>query len=100
MNRNVSDLIMRNSVFGWIVAGTGVLLLIPLIAMQFTLQVNWSAGDFAIMGIMLIAFASVFVLIARKLSPRGRAIAAVVVLAGFLWLWLELAVGIFTGWGS
>ena len=41
MNEESNDLIMRNSVFGWIVVATGLLLLIPLIAMQFSTQVDW-----------------------------------------------------------
>ena len=100
MDRNGNDLIMRNSVFGWIVAGTGVLLLIPLIAMQFTSEVDWRLGDFVIMGVMLITFASVFVVIARKVSSGRRAAIGIGLLVAFLWLWAELAVGIFTGWGS
>ena len=100
MDRNSNDLIMRNSIFGWIAAGAGVLLLIPLIAMQFTTEVDWSAGDFIIMGVMLIAFASVFVLIARRTSSRLRGVVGVVIFLLFLWLWAELAVGIFTSWGD
>ena len=100
MGRNTNDLIMRNSVFGWIVAGTGVLLLIPLIAMQFTTEVNWGVGDFVVMGVMLITFASVLVIVARKAPGRRRGIIGIAIFLAFLWLWAELAVGIFTDWGS
>ena len=100
MSRNSNDLIMRNSIFGWIVAGAGVLLLIPLIAMQFTPEVNWSPGDFAIMGVMMIGFASLFVLIARRVAVHRRVAIGIAVFVAFLLLWAELAVGIFTNWGS
>ena len=100
MNQENNDLIMRNSIFGWIVAATGVLLLIPLIAMQFTTEVDWSLGDFVIMGVMLITFASIFVLIARKVTTGRRAAIGIGLIVAFLWLWAELAVGILTGWGS
>ena len=100
MNRENNDLIMRNSIFGWIVAGTGLLLLIPLIAMQFTPEVIWSPGDFILMGAMLITFASVFVVIARKTSNRQRGVVGILIFLSFLWLWAELGVGIFTSWGD
>lgn len=100
MDRNINDLIGRNSVFGWIVAGTGVLLLIPLVAMQFTTEVDWSPGDFAVMGAMLITFASAFVVIARRVADRRRGMIGIVIFLAFLWLWAELGVGIFTDWGS
>ncbi|WP_052106594.1 hypothetical protein [Novilysobacter defluvii] len=112
----------RNSVFAWIALGTGLLLLIPLVAMQFTPEVVWTASDFLVMGVLIFGMASVFVLLARKVSRRHRVLifgmASVFVLlarkvsrrhrvlvalacaAVFLWIWAELAVGIFTDWGS
>lgn len=35
-----------------ILSAAAILLLIPLIAMQFTNEVDWNAFDFAIMGIL------------------------------------------------
>lgn len=90
-----NDLIMRNSVFAWIALGTGVLLMIPLVAMQFTEEVNWDISDFVIMGIMLFGFSSLFVLVSRKVARRRRLIAGSICLLAFLYLWAELAVGIF-----
>ena len=100
MNQDSNDLIMRNSIFGWIVAGAAVLLLVPLVAMQFTTEVDWSPGDFVVMGAMLITFASVFVVIARKVPGRRRGIIGIVTFLAFLWLWAELGVGIFTSLGE
>ena len=44
------------------------LLLIPLIAMQFTNQVNWSPLDFLVMGILLIGTGLMTELILRKIK--------------------------------
>ena len=47
------------------------LLAIPLIAMQFTDDVNWGPGDYLIMGGMLF-FALLFIdLVNRRSIPRG-----------------------------
>lgn len=91
--------IMQNKVFIRIAIGTGLVLLIPLIAMRFTGEVNWGLGDFVVMGILLFGTGSMFVLVAKKIR-KHRAILAIVFLAVFLYIWAELAVGIFTDLGS
>jgi hypothetical protein len=45
----------------------GALLLIPLVAMQFTNQVNWSVDDFIIMGFLLTA-AAFLLQLARRMG--------------------------------
>jgi len=94
-----TDIIMRNKVFLWLALATGLILLIPLIAMQFSSEVNWTLSDFIVMGALLFGMGSLFVLTARKIR-KHRAILAIVFLAALLWLWAELAVGLFTNWGS
>jgi len=72
------------------------LLLIPLIAMQFTSEVNWKFTDFVVFGFMLFVFGLVAELILRtikKQNMRFFLIAFIVVL--FLLSWAELAIGIF-----
>jgi Tfp pilus assembly protein PilN len=72
------------------------LLLIPAIAMLFTNEVNWSIADFVIMGTLLLAVALVTEFITRKISNKKYRIAFIALLiALFLLLWVELAVGIF-----
>lgn len=72
------------------------LLLVPLIAMQFTSEVNWSPADFVIMGLMLLAVGAGIEIVLRKVtSTRGRVILCVAILGVFLLLWAEMAVGIF-----
>lgn len=72
-----------------------LLLLIPLIAMQFTDQVAWSITDFAIMGGMMAAVGLALELAARKTSNSSYRIGMGLALAaGFLTLWVNGAVGI------
>lgn len=94
-------LITQNKVFCLIAAATGVVLLVPLIAMQFSDEVNWTLSDFVAMGVLIMGMTSAFVLVARRLdSGRKRLVAAVIFGVLLLWLWAELAVGVFTNWGS
>lgn len=71
------------------------LLLLPAVAMQFTPEVNWTASDFVIWGIMLTGACSLYELAAR-LSDNGfyRAGFGLAVVTGFLITWSNLAVGI------
>lgn len=100
MTTRFNDLISRNSVFAWIALATGFLLLIPLTAMQFSKEMNWDETDFIVMGFLLFATASLFVVVARKLPRKYWSAIGVFSAAAFLYLWAELAVGIFTNWGS
>lgn len=96
-----TDLIMDNKVFFWLAAATGCVLLIPLIAMQFTNEVQWGHEDFIVIGGLLFGASSVFVLVARNIKTgSNRALLAIGFAALVLYLWAELAVGIFTNWGS
>jgi hypothetical protein len=73
-----------------------LLLLIPLVAMQFTNQVDWSTSDFLIMGILLLGtgliIEGVFRLV-KKLEYRLVLCGAVLLV--FFLIWAELAVGVF-----
>ena len=100
MNTTVNRFIGRNSAFAWIASGAGALLLIPLGAMQLTTSVDWGVTDFVAMGVLLFVSGSLFVLAARKVSPMYRLVVGVLVVAAFLYVWAELAVGIFTSLGS
>lgn len=100
MGTTSNSLIMRNSVFAWIAVATCFLLLIPLGAMQFTREVNWGVTDFIFMGLLLFTAGSVFVVAARRVPHKYRLALAVVIVGTFLYVWAELAVGIFTNLGS
>mgnify|MGYP001825974275 CR=1 FL=1 len=100
MTQETKSLLFQRNVFTWIGAATGALLLIPLIAMQFTAEVNWGLADFVIMGALLFGLASMFVLIARRLPRPRRALTGIVFVVAFLYIWAELGVGVFTDLGS
>lgn len=72
------------------------LLLLPLVGMQFTTEVNWTGSDFLIMGIMLLLACSTYefgVWLSHG-DIAYRAGFAVAVAASFLLVWVNLAVGI------
>jgi len=73
-----------------------LLLMIPLVAMQFTTEVNWTLWDFVIMGLLLFvsAFSIDFVLKKFK-TLKSRLILVFGILALLVLVWAELAVGIF-----
>ncbi len=72
------------------------LLSIPLIAMQFTSEVNWSLLDFLVMGMLLLSvgFGIRYVLL-KNSSFQKRLVYLSLVLLAFVLIWAELAVGIF-----
>lgn len=72
-----------------------LLLLLPLLAMQFTNEVNWSLFDFLVMGLLLFS-AAFAVEIAFRIEKRTkyRIIYALVILIVLFLIWAELAVGI------
>ena len=72
------------------------LLLIPLIAMQFTAEVNWNITDFIVAAILLFSLAFLTELILRTAKNKQKRILKITLLIIlFLLLWAELAVGIF-----
>ncbi len=73
-----------------------ILLLIPLIAMQLTNEVDWKINDFVIMGVLLIITGLLCELVMRKIkSMKSRILICGAVLLMFILIWAELAVGIF-----
>jgi hypothetical protein len=87
---------MRNKRLIGIVLTVALLLLIPLIAMQFTDEVNWAPFDFLVMAILLLGTGLLCEFVLRKVKKTAYRIALVVtILIAFLLIWVELAVGIF-----
>jgi hypothetical protein len=80
----------------WYVAlVTASILLVPLMAMQFTNEVNWNLFDFFVMGILLFGTGLTYVLISKiSDSVAYRIAVGVAALAGLLLIWMNLAVGI------
>jgi hypothetical protein len=71
------------------------LLLLPLLAMQFTEEVNWTLSDFVVFGGMLLAACGAYELATRVARNNAYlAAAGVAIGTGFLLIWINLAVGI------
>jgi hypothetical protein len=110
MTARGGDILAQNRVFAWIALATALVLLIPFLAMQFDWQspdpgssaeeVNWTLGDFVAAGALLFGTASLFVLAARRVPRNYRLPVGIACAAGLVYLWAELAVGVFTNLGS
>lgn len=75
--------------------GAALLLLLPLIAMQFTTEVAWTGSDFMIFGVMLTVLCGAVELAVRMSRHHAyRAASGIALVAGFLLVWMNLAVGI------
>ncbi|WP_143960952.1 hypothetical protein [Litoribacter populi] len=79
-----------------ILSSAVLILMLPLVAMQFTDEVFWTASDFIIAGILLFSTGLGVEWALRKLQKATHrlAVCAIILLAFFL-VWAELAVGIF-----
>ena len=87
---------MKNKSLKIILIAVVIILLIPLIAMQFTDEVNWDLADFVVAGVLLLGTGLMGELVIRKVKNTNyRIIIWVVLLLAFLLIWAELAVGIF-----
>lgn len=74
---------------------TALVLSVPLIAMQFSDEVQWNWFDFAVIGTLIISTGLIFEFITTKVNFKYRPVIAVVLLAAMLLIWAELAVGVF-----
>jgi hypothetical protein len=77
---------------------TSIILLIPLVAMQYTTEVNWDLGDFIVMGILLFGTGAAFVILTAYSNNYIHKLAMVFAIgATFLMIWSNLAVGLIGG---
>jgi hypothetical protein len=78
-----------------VLLGTAAILTVPLVAMQFTREVNWTASDFVVAAVLLAGTGMLFEVATTKIrTPKSRLSAVAVIGLGFLFVWAELAVGI------
>ena len=81
----------------WRVAGWGLaalLLLLPLVAMRFTAEVNWTGGDFVFAAMLIGGVGGAAELAVRATRSRFyRAGCGLLLAATFLIVWLNAAVG-------
>jgi hypothetical protein len=79
-------------IIGWSIPA--LLLLLPLVAMRYTEEVNWTGSDFVFAAVLFGSVGLAFELIVRKSrSLAYRLGAAIAVVAAFLTVWVNGAVG-------
>ena len=89
-------MIVQNKRLIVILSAVAFILLIPLVAMQFTNEVNWSPFDFAVMGALLLSTGLLCEFVMRKFTGlKHRIIICGIILVALFFIWAELAVGIF-----
>jgi hypothetical protein len=94
----MQNIARRLMVWGGVVA---LILMIPLVAMQFTEEVNWDLFDFVVMGGLLSGLGLAYELIARRSEQTVYRVAFGVGLgAAFLLAWVNGAVGIIGNEGN
>lgn len=72
------------------------ILAIPLVAMQFTSEVDWKLIDFVVMGTLLTITGLAIELVTRKVkSAQWKFIICAIILFVLFLIWVELAVGLF-----
>lgn len=80
----------------WSVFSPLLLLLLPLIGMFVSNEVNWSFFDFIIMGILILSFSfGIKQVLKTTKNIKYRILIIGLILILFLLIWAELAVGIF-----
>ena len=80
----------------WSVFSPLLLLLLPLIGMFVSNEVNWSFFDFIIMGILILSFSFGIKQVLKTIkNTKYRILIIGLILILFLLTWAELAVGIF-----
>lgn len=89
-------MIVPNKRLSLILLSVAIILLIPVIAMQFTDEVNWTLLDFVVAAVLLFSTGLMCELTLRKIKKTKYRIAiCLALLLSFILIWAELAVGIF-----
>ena len=74
---------------------TAFLLLLPVVAMQFTDEVVWDLADFAVAGVLLFGAGLTYELVARKGGTTAyRAATGIAMATALALVWMNLAVGL------
>lgn len=94
MKTKNSTSVIPNNAFIRILGIPALVLVIP-----FILRFNWDETDYLAIGILLIGAIGLLEL-AMRLKGKSRVYFIAAIIVGALWLYVELAVGLFTNWGS
>ena len=99
MKSELKDINQNNRVFLYLAVAVGLVLAVPLLAMQFYSGVNWSPLDFITAGFLLLSVGSLYILLSRRFPSRQLFLTIIVGLL-LIYAWVELAVGIFFNFGN
>jgi hypothetical protein len=86
---------MKKKNFSRILLGATLVLLVPLVAMQFSEDVDWKLGDFVIIGTLLVGAGLIFEFLSTRVNAKNRIFVAAIVVLAVMLIWVELAVGLF-----
>jgi len=84
----------------FLILGTTFLLLIPLTAMQFTTEVNWTISDFIFAGVLFFGTGLLYILVTRIFAKKTasniiyRIAVGFALFTGLFLIWVNMAVGI------
>ena len=71
-----------------------LILMVPLVAMQFSEEVQWGVGDFFVAGWLLFLAGVSIDFVLRMVESKRRWLYILIVVFVWLLVWVELAVGI------
>lgn len=83
-----------------LIIATGILLLVPLIAMKFTGDVMWTLSDFIVAGFLLFGTGFMYILVTRIAAATAanniifRIAVGIALFSGLFLVWSNLAVGL------
>lgn len=78
-----------------IIIGTAAILMIPLVAMQFSDEWDWNLFDFIVIGTLLIGAGLTYELVSARANSKYRLPIAIAFAIAVILIWAELAVGLF-----
>jgi len=95
IRERITFIIMQKKIILRIALATAFVLLLPLLAMEFTDEVVWDLADFAVAGALLFGAGLTYELLARKAGNFVHRVAIGLAVATALTLvWMNLAVGL------
>lgn len=95
MKTENTNVIIRNKDIAGVFVVTVAILMVPLVAMQFSDEWDWNLFDFVVIGSLLVGTGLLIVLASRKIKNiKHRAVVVVALLIALLLTWVHLAVGI------
>lgn len=96
VKEQINTSLMRNKNIIYIALATALILLIPLVAMQFTNEVKWTLFDFVFAGTLIFGTGLLFEVARKKAAGNGayKLAAGSALAAVFFLIWINGAVGI------